>query len=348
MALFKKAGSRYWHYDLTSPDGERVRGSTKTANKQLAAQIETRLRNEMVEDAALGIKRNRPFKDAVDHYLLSRSDRRNLAEYARQLRWWEEQIGKTPLYQVDEALIYSIVEKKQKAGVANATLNRYLAILRAALRAAHLERKWIKSVPRIVKFSEPKARVRFLTPAECERLIESVPAHWRGMVRLSLATGLRQRNVLRMRWDWVNLESKTLLIPGSEFKNKQDFALPLNDEAVAAIRAEVGRHDTYVFTYSGEPMSNVDHAGWKAACERAGIFDFRWHDLRHTWASRLARSGVPTQALQRLGGWETMAMVNKYAHLDVDSLRQYVDNPATQSTAQLRPMKGKPYLVKTA
>lgn len=342
MALFKKAGSRYWYYDLTSPDGERVRESTKTANKQLAAQIETRVRNQMIEDAALGVKRDKKFKDAADHYLLSRKDRRNIVEYQRQLRWWEEQFGATPLYLIDESKIHEIVEKKQMAGAANATLNRYLAILRAVLRAAHLERKWIKAVPRIVKFSEPKARVRFLTPAECDRLIEAVPAHWKNMVRLSLATGLRQSNVLRLRWEWVNLESKTLRIPGAEFKNKQDFALPLNEEAVAAIRGELGQHDTYVFSYGNKPIRGLNQAAWKAACERAGIRDFRWHDMRHTWASRLAQSGVPTQALQRLGGWETMAMVNKYAHFDVDSLRQFVDGAATPSTSQLRPREGKP------
>ena len=160
--------------------------------------------------------------------------------------------------------------------------------------------------------------------------------------------GLQQRNVLRLRWSRVNLDGRTLLLPGSEFKNKQDFALPLSDEAVAVTRAEVGRHDEYVFTHCGEPMRNVGHAVWKLACEKAGIEDFQWHDLQHTWASRLAQSAVPTQALQRLDGWETMAMVNKYCHLDVDSLRMCVDTPAKQFTADLRRTKGKPELVKAA
>jgi hypothetical protein len=78
-----------------------------------------------------------------------------------------------------------------------------------------------------------------------------------------------------------------------------------------------------VFTYRGKPITSISNETWKRALEKADIKDFRWHDLRHTWASMLIQAGVPAKALQVLGAWETPSMVDKYAHQDTDSLRPY-------------------------
>jgi hypothetical protein len=81
---------------------------------------------------------------------------------------------------------------------------------------------------------------------------------------------------------------------------------------LAVLRRQVGRHPTRVFTFRGQEIANVNTKAWKAALKRAGIEDFRWHDLRHTFATWHRQAGTPTHELQRLGGWKTGAMVERY------------------------------------
>ena len=79
----------------------------------------------------------------------------------------------------------------------------------------------------------------------------------------------------------------------------------------------------HVFTYEGNPVKQVSTQAWYKALNRAGIESFRWHDLRHTWASWHVQNGTPLHVLQELGGWETPSMVRRYAHLAADHLAAY-------------------------
>ncbi|HEY3431505.1 MAG TPA: tyrosine-type recombinase/integrase [Rhodocyclaceae bacterium] len=75
-----------------------------------------------------------------------------------------------------------------------------------------------------------------------------------------------------------------------------------------------------VFSFWGRSINSVNTKAWHGALKRAGIEDFRWHDLRHAWATWQRQAGTPTHELQRLGGWRTGAMVERYAHLAPDHL----------------------------
>ena len=102
--------------------------------------------------------------------------------------------------------------------------------------------------------------------------------------------------------------------------------MPLNAEAVvvdAASRSGSIRRTCSAIT--GKPITQVSTKAWYAALERAGIEDFRWHDLRHTWASWHVQNGTPLFALQELGGWESAEMVRRYAHLAADHLAPYAE-----------------------
>ena len=89
-----------------------------------------------------------------------------------------------------------------------------------------------------------------------------------------------------------------------------------------------------VFVHHGKPVYQTVTAAWRKALERAGIRDFRWHDLRHTWASWYVQRGTPLQVLKELGGWETMEMVQRYAALSADHLAQWV-TPLTTAPAPM-------------
>lgn len=90
----------------------------------------------------------------------------------------------------------------------------------------------------------------------------------------------------------------------------------------------MGKHPSFVFTYpNGNPVKSISSRLWKNALKEAGITDFRWHDLRHTWASWLVQSGVPLAALQEMGGWESVNMVQRYAHLASEHLYEHAALP---------------------
>jgi integrase len=108
-------------------------------------------------------------------------------------------------------------------------------------------------------------------------------------------------------------------------KARRAIAVPLNGDAVAIVRRRIGQHATHVFNFRGQPIRQVSTKAWYQALERAGIIDFRWHDLRHTWASWHVQNGTPLFVLQELGGWESPLMVRRYAHLSAEHLAPYAD-----------------------
>ncbi len=88
----------------------------------------------------------------------------------------------------------------------------------------------------------------------------------------------------------------------------------------------MGEHLKRVFTYHGEPVSKAGTWAWRKALKRAGIENFRWHDLRHTWASWHVQNGTPLHILKELGGWASYEMAQRYAHLAPEHLVGYAGN----------------------
>lgn len=172
---------------------------------------------------------------------------------------------------------------------------------------------------------EPKKRVRWLTREEAERLIAELPEHLKAVVRFSLETGLRQSNVTGLTWDQVDIERSCAWIHPDQAKAKRAIAVPLSSAAVIIIEEQIGKHEEFVFTYKGNKLIQTNTRAWRNALERAGIADFRWHDLRHTWASWMIQNGCPIHVLQELGGWESPEMVQRYAHLSSEHLMQYIN-----------------------
>jgi integrase len=156
-----------------------------------------------------------------------------------------------------------------------------------------------------------------------------LPAHIAEMARFSLATGLRLRNVTHLEWNSVDLARRVAWMHADQAKNRKPPGVPLNAEAVTVLRRQVGKHPRFVFTYRDHaPVVCANGEAWRAGVRRAGLKDFRWHDLRHTWASWHAQAGTPLHALQELGGWETAAMVRRYAHLAPEHLAEHAERIA--------------------
>jgi integrase len=140
------------------------------------------------------------------------------------------------------------------------------------------------------------------------------------MAAFSLQTGLRAANVTGLDGSQVDMARRLAWVHPDQAKACKAIAVPLNAEAVALVRKQLGRHLTHVFSFRGKPVTQVSTKAWYAGLARAGITEFRWHDLRHTWASWHVQIGTPLFALQELGGWASTEMVRRYAHLAAEHL----------------------------
>lgn len=258
-------------------------------------------------------------------WLKEQSHKATLCTDITHLRWMDRFLKGKALDAIDRDLIDRITDAKRDEGVTNATVNRVLEVLRAILRKAVNEWEWIDRAPYIRMLKEPTRRIRYLTHNEAERLIAVLPGHMADMVAFTLATGLRRANVTGLEWSQVDLTRRVAWIHPDQAKARRAIAVPLNAEAVFLIRKQLGKHDKYVFSYNGQRITQTSTKTWYKGLVTVGIEDFRWHDLRHTWASWHVQNGTPLFALQELGGWESPEMVQRYAHLSAEHLAPYAD-----------------------
>jgi integrase len=328
--LYKRHSEGHWLMQFTAPDGRRVHRSTQTRDPKEAEECLDHCRGRLWRVSKLGERPPRTFDEAADRYLQeqARAGRRSLHKMRRHRRWLGHWLDALELEAIGPEIIEALTERRIAEGVAPATVNRLLAQLRGTLRAAH-RWGWLSAAPAITLLPESEGRVRYLTPDEAARLLGELPPHLRAMARFTLATGLRESNVRGLEWHEVDLERRLAVIPAAKAKNKRALSVPLNAEAVLVIRAQLGRHPRFVFTYRGRPLRRcLSGRGWRHALERAGIADFRWHDLRHTWASWHVMGGTPLHVLMQLGGWSSYPMVLRYAHLSPEHLAEAADRLA--------------------
>jgi site-specific recombinase XerD len=210
-----------------------------------------------------------------------------------------------------------------------ATLNRYRSLIsltyRIAIRDGRVRDNPVRQVPRR---RENNARVRFLDANEeaalRAKIRELAPEREPEFV-LSLHTGMRRNEQYRLRWEGVNFDVGIITIRHS--KNGESRHVPVNSEARRALAhlSTLGNGSGYVVPGTAAERKRDSQRWFEGAVKQAGIIDFCWHDLRHTFASRLAMAGVPLRTIAELLGHKTLAMTMRYAHLAPAHLRDAVE-----------------------
>ncbi len=322
MSLYRRKDSPYWWVKLPplGSESKALQRSTGTADRREAQEVHDRLAHARWEQARLGVKPRHDWQEAAERWILESKHKATHGDDIAKLRWLHPYLGDKHLDEIDRTLIDRIKFDRDRIAKAGTT-NRYLALIRSILRRACNEWEWTERVPKFKLFKEAEGRVRSLTPHEFGKLREQLPQHLADMATFAVATGLRQANVKGLEWQHVNLAQSHAWVPGDRHKNGKPHSVPLNEMALAVLRRQIGKHPERVFTFNGQPVSNVFTKAFKAALQRAGIEDFKWHDLRHTFATWHRQAGTPTHELQRLGGWKTGAMVERYAHLAPEALQ---------------------------
>jgi integrase len=208
-------------------------------------------------------------------------------------------------------------------------------------------------VPPISKAPEPAKRVAWLTRDQAEQLLDELPPHLRAMAAFALATGLRETNIRLLTWHQVDTARAVAWFAADEMKAGKAHGVPLNDDALRVLAQQRGKHPRWVFPVprwepaagpdekprlvEDSPTGKISSAAWRKACTRAGVPWLRFHDLRHTWASWHVQAGTPLAVLQELGGWASLAMVQRYAHLGRSHVAQWAGNLAGGGTTPAQP-----------
>jgi integrase len=317
--VYRRPDSRYWWINTTLPNGKRIRQSTGVETRKEAEAYLAKLKLEAYREFHLGIKAQRAWQEAVIRFLEVKARLRDIRGYQGICRRLHLYLGNLMLNQITGDVIWNVIQGELKRGNKTATVNRHLAVIRAILRMARDEWQWIESMPKIRLLSGEVERDLWLSHEQAERLITECPPHLAAMVKFALATGCRAREITGLEWCRVDLTRHTAWL--DQTKNGTPRGVPLNHDAVVILEALKGNHSQFCFTYKGEPIkrSNSNKA-WYSALKRAGLEGFRFHDLRHTWASWHRQAGTSCDELKELGGWKSRTMVDRYAKFATEHL----------------------------
>lgn len=316
MSLYRRGNT--WWIEL-SAHGRRIRESSGTADKKAAQEYHEKRKGEIWRQAKLGEKEPVIWGKAISAWL-SASPRGMPERY--MLRALEISPSETLPFTKEQT-------ERFLSSLSGSTFNRYLGLLVAIHNYSGI------SPPKVKRHKSPPGRTRWLTKEEWERLKKALEAEsplLRQAAGFTLATGLRENNVLNLEWSQIDSQRRVAWWYADQVKGRVPHGLPLNDDAWAVLEARRGLHKRYVFANpdTGLPYYKASNRAWYAAVKKAKLKGVRWHDLRHTWASWAVMSGVPLAEVQRLGGWKTAQMVQRYAHFSTEHL--------AESAAKVKPI----------
>ena len=322
----KKDGKKSVSYQAIVRLGDHKPQRKTFKRKRDAEKWATAIENAINKDEFVG---DHPSKEKTVEDLLTRyrktevPKKKNRRNDERHVDFWIDEIGRFKIAQVSRS---QIVEIRDRLALdrAPATVNRYLATLRHAWGIAETDWEWAKFNPlKRIMLTEARGRDRHLDDDEIKRLLaaakESDHPHLYAIVLMALTTGARKGEVLGLRWADVDLATRKAVL--HKTKNTTKRTLKLAPQVVAELRAiqKVRRiDDDLIFAnpngFKKRTYSSFE-AAWRAARDKAGIVDFRFHDLRHTFASRMAMDGRELIEIKEALGQKTLAMVQRYAHL---------------------------------
>lgn len=297
MGLYRR-GKVWWMSFVYR--GRQIRKSTETTDKRIAEKIYHKVVTEVVEgkwfERLPGEEKT--FREMMEKYLEEHvpklRSQKSFKGYAEKLI---SILGDYPLAEITPRVINEYKQKRRRDGLKPASINRELATMKKAFNLAIKEWEWVKENPvsKVSMEEENNQRDCWLTIEEEEKLLNACPEWLRELVIFALNTGMRLGEIISLEWKGVDLFRKTITVFNS--KNKEPRTIPINETVFEMLKnkAKVRSIKTDLVFYSNNHSmllkTSIDHA-LKKALKKAGIEGFRFHDLRHTFATRLVQSGV--------------------------------------------------------
>lgn len=326
--MYKRGG--VWWTSITYK-GKRIWKSLETSDKKLAQSIEAKVRTEMVEGRYFEKQpgENKTINDMMGKFIMEHAPKvsHNMRKsYNASMKNLLCFFNGRKLQAITPKMISEYKSFRYNDGVKPATINRELAMLSKAFNLAVKEWEWMRDNPvaKIPKEKENNERERWLTDEEELRLLDKCSAWLKDIIIFDLHTGLRQGELLDLQWSRVNLFRRTIII--QESKNGKPRTIPLNQISMGILTEKTkikNLKNDLVFTSSRGTRIDADNLRrvFEKALGKAGIDNLHFHDLRHTFATRLAQKGIDIYTIAKLLGHKDIRMTQRYAHHCPESLR---------------------------
>jgi len=318
----KKRGNT-WHIDIALPTGGRLRQSAQTSDRKAAQELHDQLKAQLWRQEQLGEKPLRSFDEAADKWELEHADDKAIEDYKHHLKFWRQAFAGMALTEITRPnaaeAVEALVTRKKKLASAGTKMN-YVITLRSVLNTALKDWEWIDQVPTLKTYGDKqKRKMSIATPAQAKALMAVLPEQLRAPIAFAFMTGLRKSNVFGLAWDRVDLERSIAWVQPIDTKAENLIVCPLNSAAKALLEAQprvAGENRVF-------PVEPPCWHQWNRYTKRAGLpAGFRFHDIRHSFASWLALDGTDRKTLQELGGWKSPQMLETYVHLPTEHLVQ--------------------------
>ncbi len=291
------------------------------AKKVLAQQMQAIVEQKFIASD----KPKATFLEAADSFLAYSAARKrshkNDAQIVARLKAY---FGDRPLESLTPDLVEAYLVQRRKEGhklrpgkaITGATLNRDIACLKTLVKRALLNRQIDRNpIEGITRFKE-QSRERTLAAEEYQALLANCSRHLRPIVQLAYSTGMRCGEILGLRWEQVDFKAGVIALEAADTKTQEKREVPLSEGLVDTLqRIPKTLGSPYAFTFKGKPIGTIKTA-FKKACFRAGIEDFRFHDLRHCAITNFRKAGVPDNVTMSISGHKTYAVFRKYDRVD--------------------------------
>ncbi|MBN3038478.1 MAG: site-specific integrase [Candidatus Omnitrophica bacterium] len=324
MGIKFKKGNYYIDYRAY---GRRIREKIGTSRK-LAESVLHKRKLAIAEGRFLDMKKKVVrirFEDFAKEYLkIHSASKRSYRGDFECIQILNRFFGGRYLHEITTLDIEKFKTERCKE-VSHATVNRNLAVLRSMFSRAVEWKKLTENPGKPVKlFKLNNQRLRYLEEDEMKRLLDACTGHTKPMVIVALLTGMRRGEILSLKW--TDCDFKRDVIRLVKTKNNETRTIPMNSKVKSTlIRVPKRKNSPYIFcTKTGKPYKDIK-TGWWTAIRKCGIIDFRFHDLRHTFASHLVMSGVDLNTVRELLGHKSLDMTLRYSHLSPDHKKRAVD-----------------------
>lgn len=329
MSLFKRG--QIWWVQIKR-DNRLIRESTGTADRGIAKKKEAGLIVDFDKHGLRNKGKKKTFKDMADRYMQEYAIQKAPKSMRRDkflLKHLLPVFGDLSLIRITPDRIVRYKTQRRNEGASAKSINHELGFSKHAFNLGIREWEWVSDNPFMKVSMEklPQPRVRYLTREEFDRLYQACSDRLKPIVLFAVNTGIRQDNILTLTWKQVDFITGVIMLEHT--KNGDRLGLPMNNK-VKNLLMELNKirhiNNDYVFSNSkGNKLCAVTvQKTFRKTCKKTGITDFRFHDLRHTFASWLVQNGIDLYRVQRLLGHKTGEMTRRYAHLAPDNLKDSV------------------------
>jgi integrase len=321
---------KIWHIQKRIRGYGRLYESTGASDRAEAERYLAHRLGEIRNVLIYGERPRIPFREAAAKFIDENAHLRSLRRSALSLDLLDPYIGDLRLEQVHDDTLAPFKKGRLAAGIRAGTINRDIATARRVLNLA--ARKWrhqngktyLASAP-LLDFVKGERRKPYpLSWDEQKRFLQELPAHLEQMALFDLNTGLRDQELVTLRWYWEvqvpELGCSVFILPEEITKNGEERVLVLNRVARNVLEAQRGRHPEYVFSFRGRPLTRMNNTSWRKARRRAGLPNLRVHDMRHRFGHRLRAAGVSIEDRKALLGHKVDDITTHYSAPDLARL----------------------------